>query len=308
VLSGCVITYVASEREITLREYALSRVARIYSVAIPALLFCILADQTFIAAGNEADLPLYQYKSFWKYLILDLSFTTDHWFIGEDAFSIGGWWSLSYEVWYYVLFATAFFTRGWKRWMGTAVVALVIGPKLLALFPLWIAGSFVYLLQQRTQLRPRLAMAIMMGSVLSVVLAIEADASSGINDWADALSGDWISTHLRFSQWFLGDILLGVLFAASIFAARFARLNFGAWHDPIRYVASFTFTFYLVHGVVLRSCVRQLGLGLVPTTIAVIGFSFLFGLATEHRKDQLRRLLSFLLSLSAVKLRRWLVM
>ena len=44
VLSGYVITYVASERETTLRDYALSRCARIYAVAVPTLLLTIVLD------------------------------------------------------------------------------------------------------------------------------------------------------------------------------------------------------------------------------------------------------------------------
>src|SRR5260221_5563674 len=51
VLSGYVITYVASERETTLRDFALSRCARIYAVAVPTLILAIVLDAFFMAAA-----------------------------------------------------------------------------------------------------------------------------------------------------------------------------------------------------------------------------------------------------------------
>ena len=57
VLSGYVITYVASERETTLRDYALSRCARIYSVAVPALLLTIVLDAFFMTIGDDSGIP-----------------------------------------------------------------------------------------------------------------------------------------------------------------------------------------------------------------------------------------------------------
>ncbi len=305
VLSGCVITYVASEREITFRDYALSRFARIYSVALPALLLAMLVDTIFFATGNYEGIPVYQYRKVWAYLLLDLTFTTDHWFISENAFSNGGWWSLSYEVWYYVLFAAAFYARGWQRWISTTLVMLCMGPKLWALLLPWLLGSAAYRLQRRTQLGPRLATAFVIGTLSAIVFGIESDAFRGIDRWADGLSAGWLSTHMRFSQWFVGDTLLAILFAASVFAAKFAPLDFGVWHRPIKYLASFTFTFYLVHGLILRSCITLFGLGMVPTTLALIGFVFLFGLATEHQKDRLHGLLAAMLSALNALLRRW---
>ena len=44
VLSGLVIAYVCHAREKTLRDYALSRAARIYSVVIPCLLLTVILD------------------------------------------------------------------------------------------------------------------------------------------------------------------------------------------------------------------------------------------------------------------------
>src|ERR671933_1824516 len=52
VLSGFVITYVASEREPSLRHFVASRAARIYSVALPALALTSAVDLLLFANGN----------------------------------------------------------------------------------------------------------------------------------------------------------------------------------------------------------------------------------------------------------------
>jgi peptidoglycan/LPS O-acetylase OafA/YrhL len=44
VLSGFVISYVVDQKEITARRYFVSRAARVYSVALPALMLTLLLD------------------------------------------------------------------------------------------------------------------------------------------------------------------------------------------------------------------------------------------------------------------------
>src|SRR4051794_17257355 len=59
VLSGYVITYVAHERERTLSAFALARVARIYSVAVPALVLTMALDGLGYLTGHLQGVPLY---------------------------------------------------------------------------------------------------------------------------------------------------------------------------------------------------------------------------------------------------------
>lgn len=305
VLSGYVITYVASERETTLRDYAISRCARIYAVAVPALLLTIVLDAFFMANGDYSGIPLYQYRGLWKYVPLSLTFTTDHWFFAENAFSHGGWWSLSYEVWCYIVFAAAFYTRGWRRWVATILVLLFIGPKLWALLLCWLMGYLVYRLHGRAHMTPRLAMAVVIGTVSAIVVIMQRDVLPGIDQWADAASGGWLATNMRFSQWFVGDILLASLFATSVFAAKFAPLNFGFWASPIKYLASVTFTLYMIHGLIVKLCVKYFDLGMLPTVVVVTAFTFVFASVTEHQTGRLRHLLSAALSTVTEWWRRW---
>jgi peptidoglycan/LPS O-acetylase OafA/YrhL len=289
VLSGYVITYVASARERNFRDYALSRCARIYSVAIPVLILVALTDVSFMAVGRSAELPMYQYMSLWKYLPLALTFTTDHWSLGMNALSHGGWWSISYEVWFYIFFAALFFPSGWKRWPAMAFVAALMGPKLLLLLPCWLMGSLVYRLHRGGGMSVGWARAILLVTSIAVALSVVFDLLHVVDPWADALSGGYLSTNLRYSQWFVGDTLLAGLFAVNIYAAKFARLEFGALVRPIKFVASFTFIFFMAHGMILRIAIQHFGLGMLATTVMVFICCYLLGLVTERQKDRLRR-------------------
>ena len=55
VLSGFVIAYVADKKEKTFHDYALSRLARLYSVAAPALALTVVVDYV----GSRIDYSLY---------------------------------------------------------------------------------------------------------------------------------------------------------------------------------------------------------------------------------------------------------
>ncbi|GAC1337237.1 MAG: acyltransferase [Acetobacteraceae bacterium] len=290
VLSGYVITVVATERERSLRDFALARAARIYSVAVPTLALVMGIDLLSYLQAEPDAYPAYQYASVWKYLPLILGFATDHWFLAENAFSLGAWWSVAYEVWYYILFAACFFLRGWRRWAATGLVGLAMGPKLLALLPLWLLGSFVYVLHCRGT-RVRAALPVFVLTLVAMAVLLLSSAVLPLDAWTDALSGGWISRRLRFSRWFAGDLAFALLFALNLYAARSLRLEFGPLARPIRMLAGYTFTFYMIHGPVLKLIARHLDDRMPVVALGTILFTFAFGRTTEQQKGRLRRLL-----------------
>jgi peptidoglycan/LPS O-acetylase OafA/YrhL len=50
------------------------------------------------------------------------------------------YWSLNYEAWYYALFAAATFMRGRGRAVTIILLALLAGPRIVLLFPVWLMG------------------------------------------------------------------------------------------------------------------------------------------------------------------------
>ena len=131
----------------------------------------------------------------------------------------------------------------------------------------------------------------MLVTSLAICLTIFLDALHGVDSWADAVSGGWLTKHMRFSRWFVGDTLLAGIFAVDVFAAKFARLEFGMLSNRIKFVASFTFIFYMAHGIFIRLSI-QYSLGMLFTTVVAFVSSFLLGLITERPKDRLQRFLA----------------
>ena len=298
VLSGYVITYVACERERTLAEFALARVVRIYSVALPAIALTICVDASLIAAGKAHLVPVYQYAGFWKYLPLSLLFLNQLWFLNENTFSNGAFWSLCYEVWYYALFAAFFYGTGRLRWLSCGVIALVMGPKILALFPLWLLGALAYKLGGRIQMGIVPARWLLAGSAMVLGALIVFDVLGGLDSRANDLSGGWINAHLGLSHWFLSDTIIGAVCAINMLAARFAQVTFGVLAAPIKMLASYTFSLYLTHGAFLPFWSWHFGLNR-PALIVLVGLSVLaFGTVTEHQKDHLKRWLGHRLAMT----------
>ncbi len=293
VISGYVITYVAATREHTVVDFAVSRLARIYSVALPALLLVTVVDLLLISVGKTANVPIYQFHEPWKYIPLFVTFTTDIWSIGEPTLSAVPFWSLGYEVWYYVIFAALFYISGRTRWMYALPIFLFLGPKLWALFPIWGMGSLLYRLHRRGFPTMSVATArIVMAVTIAVLVAVvELNLTVPVDRWIDGLSDGWILLHLRESQWFLSDTLLAPVIAGNLFAARYARLGFGRLNAPIRILASFSFTLYLMHWPLLEFWRFYIGLDAVAATFAALCCVGLLGLLTEQQKDRLRHFL-----------------
>jgi peptidoglycan/LPS O-acetylase OafA/YrhL len=142
VLSGFVIAWVTDTRERTVEDYTLSRVARLYSVIMPA--FIVTAALDYL--GQTIDPKLYGPE--WGHSMAHPAFgyALSVVFLGESwnlavlpGFNLP-FWSLNYEAWYYVLFAAATFLRGRRRTAAVGLAALLAGPKIILLLPVWLMG------------------------------------------------------------------------------------------------------------------------------------------------------------------------
>jgi peptidoglycan/LPS O-acetylase OafA/YrhL len=295
VLSGYLITAVAVERETSLRVFVASRAARIYSVALPALALTAAIDLILLAHGQGAQVPDYQYAAPAKYLALFLGFGTELWFVHEDAFSNVPYWSLSYEVWYYALFAAALYGQGRGRLLLIAGLALLVGPRLWLLLPVWALGSGVYRLHRRIALPPGPARWAFAGTLLAIVALKAAHLDDLMNAQASRVIGDWLGPAamplLRYSRYFLGDWLFAALLAANLFAARFAAPDLGAIGRAIRYFAGFTFTAYLMHYPLLELLAGLFAPSPALLAAGVLGAVWVLALGTERQKTRLRRLI-----------------
>ncbi|PEQ14425.1 hypothetical protein B2G71_02195 [Novosphingobium sp. PC22D] len=258
VLSGFVVAHVTQTRETTMGDYAASRLARLWSVAVPALVLTLLLD----LVGRMADPGAYQQWWFqaedplWRALRA-LSFTNQLWFESVRPFSNGPWWSLGYEAWYYALFGAMAFLRGRTRLLVVTAMALCAGPKILLLFPVWYLGVATYRRLRAAEVSPERGLVWFAGSALAY-LALRA---SGLFDVLKALTylllGPENTAHyLGFSDEVLASYLIGPLVAVHFAGAWHMAARLEAWLTPvaghIRWAAQSTFALYLLHYPMLR--------------------------------------------------------
>lgn len=296
VLSGYVIGYCAHERERELPVFAVARIARVFSVAVPALLLTMVLDRTGIAFNRSAYPYAFEFRKWYVYLPLFWGFLSELWLLKISAFSNTPYWSLVYEVWYYIAFACVFFLRGRPRVAWSAGVIAIMGLKIWLLAPLWLAGYALYRLQRHRNMNAAAAAALAATALIAYLAVKRLNLDGALDGWADHMSGGWIHVHLSGSQFFLGDLLKGLCVFLFFLGMRYCvprAIEMPALARPIRYCAQFTFSLYLFHFPVLvflaalfppsqpaDQLLRLAAVGLLVLTL---------GGWCERQKDRLRR-------------------
>lgn len=282
VLSGFVIQYAADTKERRLVDYSVARLARLYSVVLPALLLTFICD----AIGTAHNPNVYHMEretdQGWR-LIAAATFLTQSW--GHiSALSNDAYWSLPYEFWYYVLFAAVTFLKGPQRVAALLISAFIAGPGILMMGPIWAMGAIAY----------RLIKHITFGKTVARSLWI----ATGIAAIAVAMSDKPITQTAPFlpnaySGW---DFLLGALVAANILSVNFLSFDLSRFHRPVAKLAGVTFALYLFHLPLLHLSAAYMPAGLpVPVrgliqsglTLTII---YWLSLITEGQKYRWKRM------------------
>lgn len=262
VLSGYVIAYTTFARDRGPAAYAESRIARLYSVVIPALLLTFALDtfgaslqpQTYEAAWYNGENRIGQF-------IGALTFSTQAWSSNVNVGSNGPFWSVAYEAWYYVGFGVAVFCRGPMRLVLLALIALIVGPPILLLAPCWLLGVGL----ERALRRDHMA-ALPKAAAWALALAPWALYAGGLalhvpghlTALTDAVLHrlalpDYV---LGFSDEFIWNFLIAVLMATH-FIGVYRLAQEATWigaraATAIRWLAGATFSVYLFHYPVLN--------------------------------------------------------
>ena len=241
VLSGYLITYTTIGRNRTWAQYCAARLARLYSVALPAIVLtaALWLIGSHFAPGHYA--PFDRGHGAFR-LVMTTFYLNEVWNFSAAPPTNLPFWSLSYEFWYYALFGAALFARGrlW-RWLAPLVAALICGPKVLLLFPVWLAGAAAFWLGTKVTLTRTQAiggLAALAGICALVAPHVELPLER------------FGFPPLFYSGLFLTDCALGVALAAAIFLCDqlFGNVRVpSVLSAPIKAGAGVTFSIYLLH-------------------------------------------------------------
>jgi peptidoglycan/LPS O-acetylase OafA/YrhL len=294
VLSGFVIAHATAVREQTLEDYAVARAARIYSVAVPALILTAVADDIGRSISPSLYTQAWHYSADPSHFVASGLFLNQVWTANMSPGSNWSYWSLGYEVWYYLTFAVIIFARGRSRWLLLAATLALAGPSIAVMMPLWLLGVVVHRLCTRRYVPPVLGSALFVGSLVA---------------WAgyEVLAWHWGRLEISDARLLAilkrpelpQDYVVAACFAVNLigFHALSTQLKpyvSGDWR-LLRWLAGATFSLYLFHEPLLRvlATVNPWAPNSVAGRILVAGgtLAAVFALAevTERRKGAWRR-------------------
>lgn len=293
VLSGFVIAHVTARPGGTGFGYGVARAARVYSVAIPALAATFLLDLVGSAVNPALYQPWWGYAGddpLWRYATA-ATFTGQLWWLGTTVGSNLPYWSLQYEVWYYLIFGLAIFGGPWRILLAAAAM-LIAGPPILALLPIWLLGVLAYRVCVTRPLGPRAGRLAAFGAVAGWVCYELAVARLGRPS-----GGAWL-----MRPEIVQDYIVASLFALHVVGmhgwTRGMRTLPERLAAPVRWIAGATFTLYLLHVPVAQfiAAVSPWPAAAFGTRVLVIGgtLAVVFAMAevTERRKEAWRSALA----------------
>lgn len=308
VLSGLVIAYVCHAREKTLRDYALSRAARIYSVVIPCLLLTVILD----FAGSRINYA--PYAGWWFQtdnptlrIIANLFLVNELWFSSIRPFSNGPFWSIGYEFWYYVMFGIYFYIRNSSRWWLLGAVILIVGPKILMLMPVWLFGVIAYRCIRLNLVPKSLGWPLFLLPVIVYVIYRYLNGPHLLLSITRSIfDPQFLDNQMAWSKEFVGSYLVGILVATHLVGAYLVSNSLSRVLQPsqqlIRVLAGLTFTLYLLHYPALQfftAITPGSPQSITHQALVLIGSLFFVSMVavyTERKKAVFRNIFAQLLS------------
>jgi peptidoglycan/LPS O-acetylase OafA/YrhL len=286
VLSGFVISH-AARPDLGLRGYALHRIARIYPVVLAAVLLSI-------AIAQFVPVNIMRYGSSrgsdWLDIGLNVLFLGQSWMDVPLPY-VGTIWSLDYEIWYYILFGIwCYFPNPFLL----AAAAVVAGPKILLLMPVWLLGVLLH--RRMISLSPGRARWLFLATIAAGLAFFWLDAGIKLRDALRPLAPGLID-HAAGSNQFAGDFVLGVIVALNFLAAGSLGMRFLVkYQKPIRYLSGFTFSLYIFHMPLTVLIWNGLHVRSVAAFFGLLGAGvWLLGMLTEQRTKWYRSVFSPLL-------------
>jgi peptidoglycan/LPS O-acetylase OafA/YrhL len=304
VLSGFVIAYVTDGKKQSLREYAIARAARIYSVAFPLLLAAFALVYAVELYSGKAVASDYQIAKAYFYIPFHSLYLGELWTMSEKPLWLEAYWSLGYEVWYYVFYAAIFFLRGNRRTMFAAIVFLILGYKLWLLLPIWYSGVMLWRWRQRFFIDKYAARAGWMFSLALICVYKHLGWDDSLRVLGNQL---WPFARLPLgsADRYLGDYAMCAMVMLNFYCAMHVALILPEkLASFIAAAAAYTFPLYLTHGLIISLWLHFHAdgagwRGIALLTLAIVLATYATGLATDRFRSRLSRFLNLACDLFA---------
>ena len=307
VLSGLLITF-SGIKQPNGGAFLRARLTRLWSVCLPALALTVVADTIGQQISLAAYSPMQPYNTIkWvASLGANALFLNQIWSLNIFAGTNGPFWSLSYEFWYYMIFAAGFYFSGRKRVIVLATAALIAGPAILIGLPIWLMGAALYFAIARNRGSAIVGWSCWIGSLAAAAAfsmldigpalakafpTVAAGAKWKVDFWPESyLIGTLVALNI-YGFALIGDSLDAVLGAVSRLIRIGADTSFGLYlfHYPLMYlVKAALFGIGLTNGTAFVGIIY-----VVPFLIAAP-----FALLCEKHKSVAGKLVDFIFSLA----------
>jgi peptidoglycan/LPS O-acetylase OafA/YrhL len=302
VLSGFVISHAAASKERDAFSFSIARLARLWSVLIPALLI----GPCFDLVGMHFNRSLYEtwaptgIAGHWlPQSLTSALFLNEIWFASlAPQFNVPVW-SIGFEAWYYALFAIFLFGRGAARWTGLVLAALFMGPKILLLLPAWILGVALYRWRDKLSLSLPIAWALWVAGPAFVLIGHAVHAFDHLRElYISVLGAGIVYNDLGNARDFVWQNLVGIALtchlAGAITIVRKMKRPPDQVSRIIKQGADLTYSIYLLHfpaQLMISAMLHDMRVGLLKIGIVLAGsltISVSLGLFFEPLKLPLR--------------------
>lgn len=253
VLSGFVIAFVCTKKNESAFDYTINRAIRIFSVVLPSLVLTLLI-YWFIQAYNPNSIADVQqtFSNLPQTLFSALTFTNQSWVETRILINMP-YWSMGYEVLYYLFFGVTFYLTGWRRWFYLLPVLLLMGFSILLYLPIWLAGAWCFKIKDKLELSLGTAKFGFAISVFAIAVGSTDSWQSYIN-FTQSISAQWLQNGLLLetAKHFLTDYFLMICFIVNIICgSRICnsvdfKISARVEH-LIRKTSAHTFSLYLLH-------------------------------------------------------------
>lgn len=288
VMSGLLVHESASRPGTTFYSFAVARASRVLPVTVLALVLTAVLS-SLIAPASSGELQRVASSSA---PLTSLLFLNERWGGAEPVLN-PPYWSLCYEVWFYVLFGVTRFARGPVRVAGLIAAATTADVLILLLLPCWLFGVWVG--ARGTKMKVSSPHALLASALLAFAVVSWSEFPYQVND---SLSSVGVNTaNLRFSSYFITDVIAAAFVAIMLVAARSLSLHLERFLWIARRSAQITFTLYLTHWPLLVAAEKLLP----PTSqwlrasiglVAPIAFAAIVAPLIERRAAQALRALA----------------